>query len=88
MKSLIIASLIITAPSLSFAGTCQENRDSITKDVYSDEEFHNFICGNSDYSQDSLLESIDIDEKQLGEKISGCFVTPTKKPRTTTPVCT
>lgn len=79
MKFIIIALLIIIAPSLSFAGTCQENIDSITKDIYSDEEFHNFICGDSDCSQDNLLESIDIDEKQLGEKISGCFVTPTKK---------
>lgn len=79
MKSLVIASLLITTPSLSLAGTCQENRDSITRDINSDEELHNFICGNSDCSRDDILERIDIDERKLGENISGCFVTPTKK---------
>lgn len=79
MRKHLVLFACISFPLASQANTCQDSKTLIASDLYTNEEYRNFICGDEKCEPETFSEGISVEAKDLNNKLTGCFVTPIKK---------
>jgi hypothetical protein len=74
----------ILLSATSQASTCLDYKNAISHELYKDEEYKEFICGEEKCTPEIFSARISIEAIDLGKTLKGCFATPIKKPKTST----
>lgn len=79
MRSYLALLSCMLFPLASQASTCLDKKNTISQELYNDEEYKEFICGEEKCTPEIFSARISIEAIDLGKNLKGCFATPKKK---------